>query len=139
MNQFNKKLLLSAALGFVFFYLVKLFWGYFPNINPITKWLLSCCASNSWVTMVIQIHDIFINILLCIPLAIFLTNLKPSYLWLNVTFAVIPSFLYSNYHLLQPEYSGWEITDFAFGWSIELLCLPIALLILLFRAKRENT
>ena len=139
MNQLNKQLLLSAVLGFVFFYLVKLFWGYFPNINPITNWLLSCCASKSWVTMVIQAHDIFINILLCIPLAIYLANLKSSYLWLNTAFAVIPSFLYSNYHLLQSGYSGWEISDFAFGWSIELLCLPIALLTLLFWTKRENT
>ena len=139
MNQLNKQLLLSTLLGFVFFYLVKLFWGYFPNINPITNWLLSCCASKPWVTMVIHVHDIFINILLCIPLAIFFLKLKSNYLWLNVAFAVIPSFLYGNYHSFQSDHSGWGISDFAFAWSIELLCLPIALLTLLFWVKRENT
>ena len=140
MNQALKKLLISAIASFIYFYAIKVFWGYFPNINPITNGLFSCCAASSWILSTIYVHDIIINILLCIPLAVFLIKLNTELLWLIVIVALIPSFIYGSYHLLLPEYAGRNVSDFAFGWSIELLCLPIALLLMqmLFWGKRGN-
>ena len=139
MNQLLKKIFLSAIVGFIYFYAVKVFWAYFPNVNPITNALLSCCAADYWVRSAIVVHDIIINILLCIPLAIFLIKLTSEKFWLLVMAAVIPSFIYSSFHLFQPEYSGWNVSNFALGWSVELLCLPLASLLILFWGKRENT
>jgi hypothetical protein len=139
MTQTLRKLVLSAVVGFLYFYAVKVFWGYFPNVNPLTNWLFSCCAASSWVIPVIHLHDIIINILLCIPLAIFLIKLRAKQLWLLVIAALVPNFIYGYYHLLQPEYSGWNVSDFTFGISIDLLCLPLATLLIFFLTKREHT
>ena len=139
MSQFLKKIFLSAIAGFIYFYTVKIFWSYFPNVNPITNGLLSCCAADSWVRSAIHVHDIIINIFLCIPLAIFLIKLKSEKLWLLVIAALIPSFVYGSFHLFQPEYSGWNVNDFAFGWSVELLCLPLVSFLILLSVKREST
>ena len=139
MNQLMKKIFLSTIVGFIYLYAVKLLWAYIPNINPITSWLFSCCASEPWFLSAIKAQDIIINILLCIPLAIFLIKLKSEQPWLLVFAALIPSFIFSNIHLFQPEYSGWNLSHFAFSWSIELLCLPIALVLTTFLANRENT
>ena len=139
MNQLFKKILISAIVGFMYFYLVKIFWSYFPNINPITNGLLSCCAAEPWIRSVIHVHDIIINILLCVPLAIFLVKLTSEQLWLLIMSALVPSFIYSYFYLFQPEYSGWNVSNFLFGWSVELLCLPLASLLIFFLVKRENT
>ena len=139
MSQFLKKIFLSAIAGFIYFYTVKIFWSYFPNVNPITNGLLSCCAADSWVRSAIHVQDIIINIFLCIPLAIFLIKLKSEKLWLLVIAALIPSFVYGSFHLFQPEYSGWNVNDFAFGWSVELLCLPLVSFLILLSVKREST
>ena len=139
MNQLSKQLLASALVGFVYFYAVKVLWAYLPNINPITKLLFSCCTSEPWFALVVHAHDVAVNILLCIPLAIFLVKLKSEKLWLCALLAVIPNFAYGIYHLFQPEYSGWNISNFAFGWSVELLCLPIALALLFIKDGRKKT
>lgn len=62
-----------------------------------------------------------------------------KHLYFCLAFALLPSFIYSNYHLFQTEYSNWSISDFALSWSIELLCLPIALLLLLLFGEFNNT
>ena len=139
MNQLFKKILISAIVGFIYFYLVKIFWGYFPNINPITNGLLSCCAAEPWIRSVIYIHDLLINALLCVPLAIFIYRLKPQKISLCVAAAIIPSFAFGSYHLFHPELWGTDLSIYVSGWLLELLCLPIALLLILFWVKRENT
>lgn len=138
-TKLTKNLLLSAMVGFSFFFLVKVLWGYIPNINPVTNALFSCCTARSWFVPVIYAHDILINILLCIPFAVFLIKLIPNKLWLYTASALIPSFVYGNYHLLFPEYSSWTVSSLALNWAIELLCLPIALLLVFFWRKRSKT
>lgn len=138
MNQQSKLLFFSTVLGFLSFYLIELLWTYIPDVNPITNSLFACCASSVWLWSAIQIHDVLINIILCIPLAIFLVILKPDNIWLNVAFAIIPSFIVGNYHLFQAEYSAWSFSNFAFAWSVQLFCLPLAVLLVIVWSKREK-
>ena len=135
MKLIYRNVLICTAAGLLFFYLLRIFWGYFPDINPIFKGLLSCCAGSVWFSPVIHGQDILVNILLCLPLAYLIRKLEPQVLWLYLTSAVLPSFVFYNYHLFTPAYSGWTATDFAFGWSVQLLCLPIALALFLIRDR----
>ena len=139
MNAHFKNLTLSLIAGIMFYYVLMYFWGYFPNINPLFQWLLSCCAGTNWIRPVIWIQDILINIALCIPLAYFLLKLRPKNILLSAIFAIIPIIFLGSYHLMTPEYSGWHISDFAAGWVMQIFSLLVAILLLKYRAILNGT
>jgi len=134
-----RKLVLSALAGIIFYQGLMYFWAHFPNVNPFFHWLLSCCAGSPWFRPVVLVHDIFINVLLCLPLGLFLIALKPANLWLCAAMAIVPSYVLRSYHFLTPEYSGWHVSDFALGWAMELFSLPITIgALLIYRYEKDT-
>ncbi len=139
MNSQFKHYGISVLLGAGFYYLLIYFWGYFPNVNPLFQWLLSCCAEAVWFRPVIYLQDIVINILLCVPLALIIFRLKPINIWVCAFFTVLPIFFLGSYHLFIPELAHFNLRHFAMGWVMELFSLPAAMLVLILMGKHENT
>ena len=81
-------------------------------------------------------HDIFVNVLLSIPLALFIARLKPKSIWVCVLFSVITIFVIGHYHLFFSKDYVWQLSDIALGWGMELYSLPIAMLVVVLLAKR---
>ena len=116
-----KSLILSAFSGITYFYCVILFWGFFPNVNPITQGLLSCCAASNWLTPTVYVHDLLINTLIFIPLAIFLKKVCDEPIWFYVVISLVSGFVF------QGLLAGF--TTHIPALTMELLCLPIAYLL----------
>jgi len=128
-----------ALVGGAFYYFLAYFWAYFPDINPIFRGLISCCSATSWFRPTLLAHDIFINILLSIPLALFIVKLKPKNVWMYVLSAVLTIFVAGHHHLLFSADVNWQISDISLGWGMELYSLPIAILLITFLGKSETT
>lgn len=140
-NQF-KHYGISVLLGAGFYYLLIYFWTYFPNVNPLFQWLLSCCTRAIWFRPVIFLQDLFINILLWVPLAFIIFRLKPINIWACAFFTVLPiSFLggYDLFTLFALELPYVDISYFAMVWVTNLFSLPAAMLVLILIGKHENT
>jgi len=130
----NIKLLLAAIIGFTFYYSLTSFWAYFPNWNPFFEYLLSCCAAEPYIKSVLFVQDLLINSLLSLIPAYFLLKLSHKNLFLVLCFAVIPSFIFNNYHLLTLEFQGLSHSMFLTGWFFELVLLPL-IAVALYRVK----
>ena len=126
----NIKLLLAAIIGFAFFYGLFFFWAYFANWNPFFKYLISCCASEPWFKSALFIQDLLINSLLCLIPAYLILKLNHKNLFLILCFAVIPSFILNNYHLLLSDFWGAQYFMFLSGWFVELMLLPLIAVVL---------
>ncbi len=132
-------LFISAIAGAFFYFILVYFWTYFPSVNPLFRWLLSCFTDSSWFKPVIYLQDMLANTLLCIPLALLLIKLNPKNVWPSVAIALVSIFLVGHYHLFLQEYQGWHINDFGLVWALQQIPLPMAILFLQLRKKREDT
>lgn len=131
-------LALVAFVGFIYFNGIQLFWGYFPDINPVFQALLACCASSNWLTSAVYVHDVLINVLLLIPLALFIVKLNVEPVWFFILTAIVPNFVLGLYPLFNSVFFDSDLSIYFPGWAVELLCLPIAFLLLtLWRKYNE--
>lgn len=137
MNAYTK-ILVAGLIGIIFFKALVLFWSSFANWNPIFNHLLSCCAQESWFRGVVLIQDLIVNFLLCLIPAYLLVKLKYKSLFIVLLVAVVPSFVWQNYHFLWPTIYNGNITIFFLGWFNELMLLPIVAVTLSFMIKRKK-
>ena len=73
-----KSLALAAVFCGIYFVLLVAIWGLLALYNPIVDWLINSFAATNWISPLIYIHDLLINILLGFPLAIFIYRLRPQ-------------------------------------------------------------
>ena len=122
---------LLFVVSFAHFFVVALVWGYLPIYNPITNWLFSCCAGEPYFKPVIYIHDILLNIFFSFPVAWLISILRPRKTMLYLACAVLPSFVYSHYHLFSPDLqvpiSKWVFVP---GAAMQLAMIPLTYFIL---------
>jgi len=133
------QLALAAAVGVFYYFLMGALWAFIPFFNPITNTLFQCCTSEPWFTPVIQVHDLILNVLLSVPLALFLHNLNAGRIWWLVLTALLAALVFWNYHLIYPNIASDLITRFLPGLVRENLALPVAaILVLLIRRDKKN-
>lgn len=138
-SNLRTSILIAFISGLIYIYLMKLFWGYLPLVNPITHYLLDEFAGSAWYGRLVYIHDIIVNTMLSIPLAMILLKLRPSTLPLYILVALLPSFILYNYHLLNPENYSGNFAIFVPGWVLGYLTPFIALLIVWkFRSAHDT-
>lgn len=139
LNSSSKNALLSLLAGAVFYYFLAYFWAYFPSVNPVFNGLLSCCAGREWLKPAIHLHDILINTVLGVPLAIFLLKLNPKKVWIHIAYALLSMFVIGRYHLVLPDYWGSNLSIFVLPTLIELVPLPLAMMALRLYGQQSLT
>jgi len=132
-----KSYLFAIIAGAIYYYLVLIFWGYFPSFNPFFNWLLDCCAASAWFRPIVLFQDVVINVLLAIPLAWLLLRLNSERIWWCVLLALLPGFIYMHYHLFSWNHSLVDYTKFVPGWAMELLSLPVAVFLVRVCHRRQ--
>ncbi|MGY0561339.1 hypothetical protein ACW7G2_11550 [Luteimonas sp. A277] len=121
--------MIALLLGVVHFYLLLRFWGLWAAQNPLPSFLITDAGMGEAYRWVLYPVDFLTSVLLSVPLAIILLRLRPSRIWLYVVLAVLPYFAYSNAHLVGDPILGQLLPAFAFGWVMELLIVPAAVLL----------
>jgi hypothetical protein len=123
---------ISVAVGLAQMYLLLFCWAYIGAYSPMLGWLSSLGLHGSAVRAAIFPFDLLASIVLCIPAALVLLRLRPAKIWLYLTLAVVPSFMWLNRQLVGAPNLG----DFVLGWLPELLALPAATWLVRFVGKR---
>jgi hypothetical protein len=132
-------LVLVTTMGAAYHIPLVWFWGYFPDWNPITLTLFDCCTDNRFFLPAIHFHDFIVNILLYLPLAYFILQLRPAKSWLYLVSALAPVVMWDYQNFLFPPYwpTNWVI--YMPGLFKELTCLPIAFFLLMGWSKYVHT
>jgi hypothetical protein len=84
--------------------------------------------------------DMLIGIVISLPAALALLKLRPPKLRVYILLAVVPSFVWFNYWLINARDIGSSLKVAAIGWPVELLALPAAVWFLhhLFAPQAPN-
>ena len=130
--------IISAVVGVIYFLLLTIIWAYIPNFNPITLWLIENLGATSWYRPLVFTHDFLLNIILGFPLATLIYSLRPKNYLLYSVAALLPNFIWSHsVWINDPSFNDFWL-PIVLGWSNELLCVPIALMIICW-FKRSRT
>lgn len=119
--------ILSIIVGILLWLTLTFLWGHIPELNPVSKFIISCCIERPWFQAAIAAQDLVINILICLPFALIAIRILPKQIWLYVGIILVTVFISGHYHLLQSEYAEWDTLNALAGLILELLPLPIAI------------
>jgi hypothetical protein len=124
--------LTSLALGTAQTYLLMLVWGYLAVKSPLLERLLDMGLRGAALRAVVCPLDFLTNVVLSLPVAFVLVSLRPARLLLFLVIAVVPSFLWLNFHLVGSSTLAEFWRSFIPGWILQLFALPAAALFLRF-------
>jgi hypothetical protein len=131
-------LALSALAGVIYFVLLGYAWAYIPQYNPITNWLFDNLVHTVWFRPLIYLHDLLLNIVLGLPLALLIYILWPKHFFLHLAVTLLPSFAWTHSSWLTDADLNIDWPDMVPGMVNELFCVPIALAII-FWFRRTRT
>jgi hypothetical protein len=96
----SEKLLLSitAALlaGVLQTWFLLWCWAFIASYSPLTGWLLGTGLRGTAFYTTVGLVDLATTVVLCLPVAYVLFQLRPKRIWLYLALAVIPSFIWLN-------------------------------------------
>src|SRR5437868_94261 len=118
--------LTSLLLGFAQTYFLMFVWGYLALYSPLLEWLLGLGLRGVGLRVVLYPIDFLTNIVLSLPAAFVLVKLRPPRLLLFLVVAVVPWFVWFNFHLVGSSTFAEFWPSFIFGWVQELFALPAA-------------
>ncbi|WP_457095883.1 hypothetical protein [Lysobacter sp. P5_B9] len=118
----------AVLVGLAQAYFLLLCWAYIGAYSPLPRWLIGLGLHGPSLRAVVLVIDFLTSVILCIPAALVLLRLRPAKIWLYLALAVVPSFVWLNYHLVGTSNLG----GFVLGWLPELLALPGAAWLLHF-------
>lgn len=129
----NRRLLISGAaavlLGVAQWYFLAFCWAYISAYSPVTAWLASSGIFGGALPVILWPLDLLVSVILSLPVASVLLQLRPAKLRLYLLLAVVPAFLWLNRGAVVGPHFGEFALLFAAGWVQQLLALPLAALL----------
>ena|SRR5688572_3889085 len=119
----------AMIAGIVHTYFLVLCWAYIGAYTPLLRWLVDLGLEGVSLKVVLYPIDFVTNVALSLPFALLLVKLRPSKLAVLLVVAVVPSFLWHNYHLVDSSTVAEYWPSLLFGWTQQLLALPVAALL----------
>ena len=125
-DNFPLALLAAALLGIVQLYVLLYCWNYIAIYSPIPRLLLSLGATGLPLRALLLVLDFAVSVALCLPAAFALCWLRPRRLFVYLTVAVVPGFLWQYALFFQNPSAFQEFGQFIPGVVSALLMLPVA-------------
>lgn len=118
-------LAVATLCGYLYFIGNNLWSVYTPEFNPIYRWLIDNTVQSPWFRPLVIAQDIIQKILLAIPVAWLLLNIRPSQVISYLLLFMLPSFAHAYLPLfLNAEfYQDWQM--FLAGIIFQLTVFPI--------------
>jgi len=126
LNTLPISALLATLLGVVQCYFLLFCWGYIAAYSPLPRWLYELGLYSITNRAVLFPIDLITSIVLSLPAAFGLLQLRPNKLWLYLLLAVIPGFIWLNIGLIGSPLFTQFAGSFMLGWVPQLLALPAA-------------
>lgn len=130
----NRQLLIMGAaavlLGIAQWYFLAFCWAYISAYSPVAGWLAGSGIFGGALPAILWPLDLLVSIILSLPVAFVLLQLRPPRLWFYLLLAVVPGFLWLNRETVVSPHLGQFALLFAAGWVQQLLALPLAVLLL---------
>jgi len=121
---------LATIFGAVHFILLGIAWTYIAQHTPLIDWFIENEEMAEWFRVIGIIHDFLLNIILGLPLAILIYLLRPKNYFLYLGLALLPSFIWTHSVWLNDADFIQHWPFIVSGWTMELFCVPIALMII---------
>ena len=119
-------IVIALVVGLAQSYLALCCWNYIGMHSPVVRWLFGMGLRTTGIHAVVHPLDLLTNVLISIPAAWVLTQLRPGRIRLYVIAAVMPSFVWLNGSLIGVPFPKPDVGLMAWGWLQELISLPIA-------------
>lgn len=123
-------LLAAAVIGGLYHVMAVNFWGSYVVDNPFNNWLLDTYARQGHefaYHISISAHDLFINLLLALPVAALFLAFKSLNSWIAIATATASAIVIGN---AGNNWEAWPIllssVGFWFGLAITAFSLPLA-------------
>ena len=116
----------AALIGIVQLYVLLYCWNYVAVYSPIPRLLLSLGARGLPLRVLLFVLDFVVSVALCLPAAFALCQLRPRRLFVYLTVAVVPGFLWQYALFFQNPPAFQEFGQFVPGIVSALLMLPVA-------------
>ncbi|SHF32758.1 hypothetical protein SAMN04487965_1946 [Microbulbifer donghaiensis] len=121
-------LAIVAVFGLLQFLALALLWGHLGQLSPVSRWLMDNLTGTAWFYPLLWLHDLLINVLLCLPLVLLIRRISDRHSVPLLVAAVVPAFVYFNWPLLG---SGIAVTFWHLaGWVSTLVMVPLAFLLM---------
>lgn len=128
-SSFTASVCAAMIVGVVHTRFLVFCWAYIGAYTPLLRWLADLGLEGASLRAVLYPIDFLTNLALSLPFALLLVKLRPSNLALLLVVAVVPSFLWHNYYLIDSSIVTEFWPSFLFGWIQQLLALPVATLL----------
>lgn len=112
----------AAVLGLVQTYFAVVCWSAIGLYTPVPAWFIEQGLRGGAFRAAMVAVDFVTNVVLSVPAAFLLLQLRPARLRLYLAAAVLPSFAWLNQNLLDTPSLGF----LAVSWPLLLLPLPLA-------------
>ena len=116
----------AFLLGLLQAYLLILCWGYINSYSSTPHWLIGLGLHGASLSYTLLCLGLIINMLLSLPAAFVLLNLRPARFSQYVSLAVLPSSAWLNRMLVNRMYDGNFFGPLPLGWLPATLALPVA-------------
>lgn len=117
---------LATFLGIAQCYFLLFCWAYIAAYSPLPRWLIDLGLHGKTFRAVLFPLDFFTSVVLSLPAAFALLQLRPSKPWLYLLLAVVPGFVWLNLGLIGSPRLTPFAGSIALGWLPELFALPAA-------------
>ena len=134
MKSANVSYAVAIVIGVVQKLLLGLLWAYIAIYNPLPRWLVHKGITGTSYYVAVDLADLAINVVLCLPAAYVLCKLRPRNLHVYVPLAVAPGFIWQFWGPLVGVPLGVPWTAFIPGMLLALFTLPIAV----FFVRRQS-
>jgi len=124
--------LFCGLLGWGQYSVLAFLWNFIPR-NRLSEWAFDALLGPAGSDRISSIHDLAMNVVLCLPLAVCVCALVPRRLVLYTASVMLPVFAWTNV-----AYWSQIWPSVTLAWAGELLMLPLAVLHLRRRVGGER-
>lgn len=134
----------AVALGAAYALLATWFWAYYVIDHPINDWLLDTLARQgreSVYYFAIYVHDFVANILIALPFAIGIANLRPNNSWAYVGVALVSALIVGYWESVLDTGFWSMLFTYRGAWPgllVFAFSLPGAFLVAAFLRRRVS-
>jgi len=133
-----------AVIWSAYWYLMKLFWVYYPSVNPLFQWTLDNLIAEHprLFHVLLYSHDLFVNVLVALPVAILFRKAFSQGVWPAVLCSTLLLVVWDYRSIFWGEGSGLGLFDSFgafFGLAVSLGLLPLAYFLAGYRRHSGTT